>query len=272
LSSKPAFTVILTLVLHNILCGAQVHQSARALSHSSETDPKALAIVKSAIEALGGEAWQHVGAAEAHLTIQMPGAQPTDAEWLDDWSNDYVRFRRTTTISGREAHSWSGYGSRGNGKVPAHSKPYIDQQNDVAHLAVVYPAAALRMSLATNCTFTFGGSQDSAFAPREGGPEQVIVAERCADPTYPGQSADFLWAFNKSSFFPISVEFSVKGSLHGMLAPEHVEYGPFVSEHGIAHPTSATITRPSGRKDVLTVTSVRTMTSIPPSAFEDGSN
>jgi hypothetical protein len=229
----------------------------------ANTSP-AIVIVKQAIATMGGEAnWASVGAATSEAEIAVGSTTISrQAEWSDDWSSGHGQFLRSARDSVGNAKAVGKAGSRTLKSADGHVKS-VPLENDIAVLAVGYPAAALLVSLhRTECRFVVREPSGEART------EQERVYEVCADPSYSNGQVQFEWIFSRSTGLPISLVRPVRELLRGGTSREQVDYTEYQTVQGLRTPVSLAIHRPGGSTDAISLSSTRFLSSLPSETFQ----
>lgn len=252
-----------------LLPSAIVRSVAQTVASPQTTsDPRALAVIDTAITALGGRAsWQRVGAATAEATVASQNGTTRTVNWTNDWSTGRIRFRRDAAPGTSSATLVGTDSGDVHVKASGSTEPLL-HNNGVAVSAINYPAVALIVSLTKyQCSFHLGQAVNPRLPLADPDPDEVAVTETCPDPYYPQGFAQLVWVFSKSSSLPKSVQVPIWGNTHHIVLSETVTYVAFQNTHGLVAPSQLHIARPNGRIDTLTISDTNFLQAIPDSTF-----
>ncbi|HTF66423.1 MAG TPA: hypothetical protein VK638_27440 [Edaphobacter sp.] len=220
--TNPLRLVVISLALFANYASAQARQN------------NAVPVLERSIAAMGGNAWQSVGAATAEVTVAMSdGLAPTTGKWSDDWSSGQVYSRREWTgaqgklvrlSDDRQAVTYA------NSASPKVSSP----DYDLVNIALTFPAVALRLGLSrATCSFYDHISSQT---------KQEVIFQLCASQFYPNKQVLLKWIFDPSSGLPISLEFPVLGR-DGSVVSQIARFKQFESSDGLRFPSAVDITQ-----------------------------
>lgn len=221
----------------------RIWAQASTSSTSAQSDPTALAVITKSLTAMGGETnWQRIGAATTVVSVSRPGVTARIIQWADDWHLGYDLSRRdshgangqtTTMISLKDHRIYRAGGS-------PHTLPH---ENDLAVLAVGYPAAALTLSLQrSGCVFHSVSAYDLGH-PAAG---TETVDEDCNDLFF-ATTAHLIWTFSTSTGLPTQVRLPVRLLVHNGVAYETAQFTQFANEGNVQAPSEVTLALPSGQ-------------------------
>jgi hypothetical protein len=205
--------------------------SAQDPGAQEDSRKKADAIVRHAIEVMGGDAWATLNTATATVTFTSGKLPPQQMIWNDDWSASLINFRRqrkaedgSTTETSNEGKV-SGGASQGSPSQPAHY--------DLSRLAMGYPAAALRIGLSRRtCRFDLLPSNPQIPQDQAGAIEMM-----CAAPGYPNGRTRILWWFSQDGL-PQKVQLQYNTPIRYMTHDVTVQYLSFNTIQGLTVPVS----------------------------------
>jgi hypothetical protein len=231
---------------------------------SSQNDPLALAVVTNALTAMGGAAnWQAIGAATAEVMVSRPGKQPRTIQWADDWHLGYDLSRRDTQAGSGQTITMISL--KDHRLYVAGGSPHtLPHENDIAELAVAYPAAALVLSLQrTGCIFR----SLSAYVLDRPPAGTETIGEDCRDPFF-SRTVHLIWTFSTSTGLPSQVRLPVRLLLHsGGVAYETARFAHFASQGNLQAPTDVSLILPSGQTIELQIGPRTFTSSLPNSTF-----
>jgi hypothetical protein len=268
------FAVFLSLALVIVSASAQQQPPSNsfidksATSIKAQSDAAAIAKVQRAIAAMGGEAaWSVVGAATAKMQSSNKDLPTQHVNWSDDWSSGYNRYRRDSTDQSSSVQATVATQTTGMLRLPNGTLKQIPIGNDIAVLAVGYPAVALALSLhRADCSIT-----SRQYLPLTGGvitSDRVVILERCTGMPYPGYPTELTWTFSTTTGLPLHVLIPFQAVPGGRQLMKRVEYTTFQSNHGLLSPSALSITKPNGRVDDVLLTSTTLLPSLPNQTFD----
>jgi hypothetical protein len=236
------------------------------------SDPRAVAVIETAITALGGKAtWLEVGGATAQAVIAPKDLPARKVNWSDDWSKGRVRFRRDSAASAPSQSSLIGSDASQVHMMPNGNAQPTQHDSGIVVLALGYPAPALILSSSTYaCTFHLGQPINPRAVPVDPDPNEIPITETCPDQFYPGGAARLIWIFSKTTGMPNAVELPVWGQTHLLIRNETVKYVAFSNVQGRLVPSELKIIRVGGSIDQLALSNVTFVESIPDRTFQSG--
>jgi hypothetical protein len=220
--TKPLRLVVICLALFANYASAQTRQN------------NAVPMLERSIAAMGGNAWQSVGAATAEVTVAMSdGLAPTTGKWSDDWSSGQVYSRREWI--GEQGKLVRLSDDRQEVTYTNSASPKVSSPDyDLVNIALTFPAVALRLGLSrATCSFYDQTSSQT---------KQAVISQLCASQSYPNKQVLLKWTIDPLSALPISVEFPVRGR-DGSLVSQIARFKQFESSGGLRFPNGVDITQ-----------------------------
>ncbi len=236
-------------------------------SGPAKNDAGAVAVVEKALQALGGRGnWQNIGAASASVTESLPDGKSVVVQWADDWHSDHVLWRRDasgptgqpiTRIADQSSHTRTA-----DGKTRS-----LPREEDIAVLAVGYPAAALMLSLRRNdCALSIVPTHPNAGTDNSPDSNGPVVAEDCHAPEFPS-TVRILWQFSPATGLPTRVRLPIRDSLHNVIVYQIVQFKAFSQQGRLVVPSSVTTGLSGGRIETLAISNWAFTSSLPLSTF-----
>jgi hypothetical protein len=202
-----------------------------SISRSQQND--AMLVIQHSLDAMGGNAWQRVGAATADVSVTSLGMSDTVVgKWSDDWTAGEVYSRREWTgehgstiriVDGKVAKTYSG-----STHAAVSSPDY-----DLINIAPVLPAVAFRLGLArSSCKFYLDPFSDQS--------QYAVVSQSCSAQFYPNKQVMLKWTIDRASAMPLSVEFPMRGH-KGSVVEQIASFQGFDSSKGLKFPSHVEI-------------------------------
>lgn len=258
------------LILASVLVVWQTHLLGQKTSFSGtaiQSDAAAITTIQRAIAAMGGQAaWESVGAATAQLEVSSKGLPTRHVNWSDDWSSGYDRTRRDAADQSQSQATVATRTSR-TLRLPNGTLKQLPTTNDIAVLAVGYPAVALSLSLLrADCAISTG--QGVPTPSGAGVTDQVIVIVRCTGAPYPGHRTELTWTFSSTTGLPLQVLIPIGPVTVIHPLKEQVEFTSFQSNHGLLSSSEITKTMPDGHVDHIHLTLTTFSSSLSDQTFD----
>ncbi len=233
-----------------------------AANSTALRDAASLTLLNGALQKLGGAAaWQSVRASHVTGTISASNGKSRTVDWLDDWSQGSIRYRRTSSDGSKSRTAWHDGSPVFNTKQGSRTMA-VREFDKSAILLAHLPGAALEEILSnTNYKMTA-----STVAGTAGSTEiDVIVTEAGR----PKPETEERWFISTESGLPNSVLLRIPDILNSThVIWQAVTFTHYKQEHGLVVPDQVEIIPPNRQLFIYKLTSFEANPQVSASDFK----